>query len=77
MNESLSPETLAAQAMGEIDPASGALVPPIHPSTTYEHHPDGMRFSGKDGLGDQVRGYETHHGRQGKLSAQDFLPLPL
>jgi cystathionine gamma-synthase len=32
----LSAETLAAQALGEIDPESRALVPPIHPSTTYE-----------------------------------------
>ena len=26
----LSPETLAAQALGAVDPVSGALVPPIH-----------------------------------------------
>lgn len=29
------PETLAARALGWIDPATGAVVPPIHPSTTY------------------------------------------
>ena len=34
MKPSLSAETLAAQALGEIDPEYGALVPPIHPSTT-------------------------------------------
>jgi cystathionine gamma-synthase len=41
MTRPLSPETLAAQALGEIDGASGALVPPIHPSTIYEQHPHG------------------------------------
>ncbi len=40
MNEPLSPETLAAQCLGDVDPASGSLVPPIYPSTTYERHPD-------------------------------------
>jgi cystathionine gamma-synthase len=43
----LSAETLAAQALGEIDPESGALVPPIHPSTTYEFGPDGTYRSGR------------------------------
>ena len=31
----LKPETLAAQALQRIDPQTGALVPPIQPSTTY------------------------------------------
>ncbi|WP_207476162.1 trans-sulfuration enzyme family protein [Arenibaculum pallidiluteum] len=30
-----SPETLAAQALGSVDGATGAVVPPIHPSTTF------------------------------------------
>ena len=30
-----SPETLAAQALGLVDPATGAVAPAIHPSTTY------------------------------------------
>jgi cystathionine gamma-synthase len=42
----LSPETLAAQALGEVDAASGALAPPIHPSTIYEQNPDGTSRSG-------------------------------
>src|SRR6266852_5688187 len=42
----LTPETLAAQALGEVDPVSRALVPPIHPSTTYERDPDGTYQSG-------------------------------
>src|SRR6266536_2665787 len=37
----LSPETLAAQALGEADPVSGGLTPAIHPSTNYEQQPDG------------------------------------
>ncbi len=43
----LSPETLAAQALGAVDPVSGALVPPIHLSTTYERGPDGAYQSGR------------------------------
>jgi cystathionine gamma-synthase len=41
-----SPETLVAQAMGEVDAASGALAPPIHPSTIYERNADGTSHSG-------------------------------
>src|SRR5215831_8215704 len=37
----LSPETLAAQALGEVDPLSGGLAPVINPSTNYEQLPDG------------------------------------
>jgi cystathionine gamma-synthase len=37
----LSPETLAAQALGDVDPLSGGLTPVINPSTTYEQLPDG------------------------------------
>jgi len=32
---SLKPETLAAQALGAIDPETGAVVPPVHFSTTF------------------------------------------
>ena len=46
MMDGLSPETLAAQALGESDAASGALVPPIHPSTVYEANPDGTPHAG-------------------------------
>jgi hypothetical protein len=43
VNEPLtvSLETLAAQAMGEVDAVSGDLVPPIHMSTIYERQTDG------------------------------------
>src|SRR6266852_702543 len=46
MTDGLSRETLAAQALGEIDQASGALSPAIHPSTIYERSPDGTYRSG-------------------------------
>ncbi len=36
----LSPETLAAQGLFEGDAATGALVPPLHVSTTFERRPD-------------------------------------
>ncbi len=49
----LAPETLAAQALGKIDEVTRALVPPLHPSTTYERDPDGGYSSG--------RGYTRPH----------------
>jgi len=39
-NSDLSPETLAAHALGRIDQATGAIIPPIHPSTTFERDAD-------------------------------------
>ena len=35
-----SPETVAAQAGGAVDPATGAIIPPIHLATTYERDAD-------------------------------------
>ncbi|HEY7461010.1 MAG TPA: aminotransferase class V-fold PLP-dependent enzyme [Gemmatimonadota bacterium] len=43
----LHPATLAAQALGHVDPATRALVPGIHPSTTYLREPDGSYPSGR------------------------------
>lgn len=40
------PETLLAQAGGEPDHETGAVVPPIHLSTTFERAPDGSFPSG-------------------------------
>ena len=40
-DRALSPETLAAQALGEVDPVSGALAPPITLATNYEQKADG------------------------------------
>jgi cystathionine gamma-synthase len=31
----MKPETVAAKALGEVDEATGAIVPPIHLATTY------------------------------------------
>jgi cystathionine gamma-synthase len=49
----LAPETLAAQALGRVDPVTKGLVPPIHPATTYERDKDGGYSSG--------RGYTRPH----------------
>ena len=49
----LSPETLTAQALGKIDETTKSLVPPIHPSTTYQRDADGEYRSG--------RGYTRPH----------------
>jgi cystathionine gamma-synthase len=38
---SVSPETLAAQGLGEVDPVTGGLAPVINPSTNYEEQADG------------------------------------
>jgi cystathionine gamma-synthase len=46
MTDGLARETLAVQALGEIDPATGAISPAIHPSTIYERSPDGSYKSG-------------------------------
>src|SRR5579863_9642412 len=42
-----SPETLAAQALGEADPVTGALAPVITLSTNYEQRPDGSYPQGR------------------------------
>ena len=44
---SLSPQTLAAQGLGEADPATGALAPVISLSTNYEQQPDGSYPQGR------------------------------
>lgn len=41
-NHELAPETLAAQALGFVDPENGALVPPVHHATTFERPPGGI-----------------------------------
>jgi cystathionine gamma-synthase len=43
----VSPETLAAQGLGEADPASGGLAPVINLSTNYEQQPDGSHRQGR------------------------------
>jgi len=46
-HRSLSPQTLAAQALGETDPVTGALAPVITMSTNYEQQPDGSYPQGR------------------------------
>ena len=43
----VSPETLAAQGLGEADPISGGLAPVINLSTNYEQQPDGSYRQGR------------------------------
>ena len=47
MERPVSAETLAAQGLGEVDPASGALAPVIDLSTNYEQRPDGSYPDGR------------------------------
>jgi len=42
-----APQTLAAQALGHVDPRTGALVPAIHPSTTFQRDADGGYSTGR------------------------------
>ncbi len=46
-HRSLSPQTLAAQALGETDPVTGALAPVITLATNYEQRPDGSYPQGR------------------------------
>jgi len=43
----MSPETLAAQALGETDPVTGALAPVVTLATNYEQRPDGSYPQGR------------------------------
>ncbi|HSM20091.1 MAG TPA: PLP-dependent transferase, partial [Hyphomicrobiales bacterium] len=40
MSEGLRPETIAAHALRSVDPETGAVVPPLHTSTTYARDAD-------------------------------------
>ncbi|MGE0767300.1 MAG: PLP-dependent aspartate aminotransferase family protein [Hyphomicrobiaceae bacterium] len=46
MKTSLAPETIAAQACGHIDQPTGAIVPPIYLTTTFERDPDNAYSKG-------------------------------
>jgi cystathionine gamma-synthase len=43
----LKPETLAAQALGWIEATTRAVVPPVHPATTFERAPDNTLPGGR------------------------------
>ena len=46
MTDEWAPATLAAQALGRVEPGTGALVPGIAPATTFLRDPDGGYRSG-------------------------------
>ncbi len=46
MSKPLAPETIAAQAGGSVDAATGAIIPPIHLATTYQRDPDNAYSKG-------------------------------
>jgi len=58
-SKSLRPETQAAQALGRVDEATRAIVPPLHPSTTYLRDPDGGYSSGRGYTRPQNPSYDT------------------
>jgi cystathionine gamma-synthase len=43
----MHPETLAATALGHEDEATGAIIPPLHPSTTYLRDDDNLYRRGR------------------------------
>jgi cystathionine gamma-synthase len=45
-SRSLKSRTLAAQALGAIEPATKAVVPPLHLATTYLRDPDNQYRAG-------------------------------
>ena len=57
-DESLRPATLAAQALGWIEPSTRDLVPPIHPSASYERAADGSYPGGHSYTRDQNPTYD-------------------
>jgi cystathionine gamma-synthase len=42
----MRPETLSVHIGNEVDPATGAVAPPIHLATTFRHGPGGERVAG-------------------------------
>ncbi|MGH0030536.1 MAG: trans-sulfuration enzyme family protein [Myxococcota bacterium] len=52
------PRTQAARALGRVDPTTRALVPPIHPSVSFERAPDGSYPGGHSYARDQSPGYD-------------------
>ena len=53
--ESLHPATMAAQALGWIDEQTRALIPPVHPSTTFIRDPDNQYRAGFPTVGRPIR----------------------
>ncbi len=53
------PDTLIAQALGEVDPITKAIIPALHPSTTYLRDPDNQYRSGRIYARDNNPTFET------------------
>ncbi len=54
-----NPATLAAQALHTVDPITGAVIPPLHASTTYARTPDYELIGGGDYTRDLNPTYRT------------------
>ena len=63
------PSTRAAQALGAVDPRTGALVPPIHPAVQYERTPEGAATAGRVYTRDQNPTYEQAEALLASLEA--------
>jgi cystathionine gamma-synthase len=61
------PETRAAQAAGFVDPSTGALVPPVQVSTTFERSADGTYPAGFEYTRADNPGYEQPEGLLAEL----------
>jgi len=58
-NDTWSPATLAAQALGRVDETTGALIPPLHTATTYLRDPDNEYRKGWSYSRENNPSYET------------------
>lgn len=58
IDKNLKPATLAAQALGWLDPATNAVAPPIHPSTNYARDENYEKVSDRGYTRDENPTYE-------------------
>ncbi len=58
IDKKLNPSTLAAQALGWLDPATNAVAPPIHPSTNYARDENYEKVAGRGYTRDENPTYE-------------------
>ena len=61
------PSTLAAQALGLVDPTTRSIVPAIYPSVPYERAPDGSYPGGRTYTRDQNPTYDQAEALLGRL----------
>ena len=65
------PETLAAQALGWVEPTTRSVVPAIYPSTLYERAPDGSYPGGHTYTRDQNPTYAQVESLLNRLEGGD------